>query len=57
MAQLWGGRFKGKTDQLAWDFNASISFKSFSKAARAVLLLEYKALTSLMEKTGYRSNS
>ena len=26
MAQLWGGRFKGKTDQLAWDFNASISF-------------------------------
>lgn len=26
MAQLWGGRFQGKTDQLAWDFNASISF-------------------------------
>lgn len=26
MAQLWGGRFKGKTDQLAWNFNASISF-------------------------------
>ncbi len=28
MAQLWGGRFTGKTDQLAYDFNASISFDS-----------------------------
>ena len=26
MAQLWGGRFEGKTDQLAWNFNASITF-------------------------------
>ncbi|WP_026506708.1 argininosuccinate lyase [Butyrivibrio sp. MC2013] len=26
MAQLWGGRFTGNIDQLAWDFNASISF-------------------------------
>ncbi|MCR5670623.1 MAG: argininosuccinate lyase [Butyrivibrio sp.] len=26
MAQLWGGRFTGSIDQLAWDFNASISF-------------------------------
>ena len=26
MAQLWGGRFTGDIDRLAWDFNASISF-------------------------------
>ena len=28
MAQLWGGRFEGETDRLAWSFNASISFDS-----------------------------
>lgn len=26
MAQLWGGRFKGKTDDLVYQFNASIEF-------------------------------
>ncbi|MCR5675846.1 MAG: argininosuccinate lyase [Lachnospiraceae bacterium] len=26
MAQLWGGRFEGETDELAWAFNASIGF-------------------------------
>jgi len=26
MAQLWGGRFNGETDRLAYEFNASISF-------------------------------
>ena len=26
MAQLWGGRFTKDTDQLAYRFNASISF-------------------------------
>ena len=26
MAQLWGGRFKKETDQLVYNFNASISF-------------------------------
>ncbi|WP_026504226.1 argininosuccinate lyase [Butyrivibrio sp. NC3005] len=26
MAQLWGGRFEGEINQLAWDFNASITF-------------------------------
>lgn len=26
MAQLWGGRFTGETDQTAYDFNASIRF-------------------------------
>ncbi len=26
MAQLWGGRFRGKTDEMVYHFNASISF-------------------------------
>lgn len=26
MAQLWGGRFTRQTDQLVYDFNASIRF-------------------------------
>ena len=26
MAQLWGGRFTKETDQLVYQFNASISF-------------------------------
>lgn len=26
MAQLWGGRFTKKTDQMVYDFNASIGF-------------------------------
>jgi argininosuccinate lyase len=26
MAKLWGGRYSGVTDQLMWDFNASIGF-------------------------------
>ena len=26
MAQLWGGRFTGSINELAWTFNASISF-------------------------------
>ena len=26
MAQLWGGRFTKETDQLVYNFNASISF-------------------------------
>ena len=26
MAQLWGGRFTKQTDQLVFDFNASITF-------------------------------
>ena len=27
MAQLWGGRFTKETDQLVYNFNASISFE------------------------------
>lgn len=26
MAQLWGGRFTKQTDQMVYDFNASIRF-------------------------------
>ena len=26
MAQLWGGRFTGETDQMVYEFNASITF-------------------------------
>ena len=26
MAQLWGGRFTKETDQMVYDFNASIKF-------------------------------
>ena len=26
MVQLWGGRFTGETDRLAYEFNASIDF-------------------------------
>ena len=28
MAQLWGGRFTKETDQLVYNFNASISFQA-----------------------------
>ena len=28
MAQLWGGRFTKETDQMVYDFNASILFKN-----------------------------
>ena len=32
MAQLWGGRFQKKTDDLVYEFNASITFdKTFFK--------------------------
>ena len=31
MAQLWGGRFTKETDQLVYNFNASISFDQRSE--------------------------
>ena len=36
MAQLWGGRFTKATDQMVYDFNASISFdkKLFAQDVR-----------------------
>ena len=38
MAQLWGGRFTKETDQLVYNFNASISFdRRFSGEALRML--------------------
>ena len=38
MAQLWGGRFTKETDQLVYNFNASISFdKKFYKGRLAAV--------------------
>ena len=39
MAQLWGGRFTKETDQLVYNFNASITFdrKFISRILKAVL--------------------
>ena len=39
MAQLWGGRFTKETDQLVYNFNASISFdqKFYNKTSAEVL--------------------
>ena len=36
MAQLWGGRFTKSTDQMVYDFNASIGFdqKLFAQDVR-----------------------
>ena len=57
MAQLWGGRFTKETDQLVYNFNASISFdQKFYKqditgskahvkmlAAQGILIRSWKA--------------
>ncbi len=52
MAQLWGGRFTGKTDELVYEFNASVSFdkRFFSQdiegsIAHAVMLEKQGILT------------
>lgn len=52
MAQLWGGRFTKETDQLVYDFNASISFdKRFleqdiqGSIAHVTMLAKQKVLT------------
>ena len=52
MAQLWGGRFTKDTDQLVYNFNASISFdqKFFHQdiegsIAHTVMLAKQKILT------------
>lgn len=39
MAQLWGGRFTKETDQLVYNFNASITFDkdSISRTSEEVL--------------------
>ena len=42
MAQLWGGRFTKETDQLVYNFNASISFdqKFYKQDIRGSILLQ-----------------
>ncbi len=54
MAQLWGGRFTKETDQLVYNFNASISFdKKFFKqdiegsVAHVVMLAKQGILTNI----------
>lgn len=53
MAQLWGGRFTRETDQLVYNFNASISFdKKFfqqdieGSIAHVVMLAKQGILTN-----------
>lgn len=56
MAQLWGGRFTKETDQLVYNFNASISFdKKFYKqdiegSIAHVVMLEKQGILTLEEK-------
>ena len=49
MAQLWGGRFTKETDQLVYNFNASISFdqKFFHQDVRGS-----KAHVTMLAKQG-----
>lgn len=59
MAQLWGGRFTKETDQLVYNFNASISFdqKFYEQDIRGsrahVKMLAKQGI--LTEKSGIRS--
>lgn len=62
MAQLWGGRFTKETDQLVYNFNASITFdKRFYKqdikgslahvamlAKQGILTEDFRSLFSLL---------
>ena len=56
MAQLWGGRFTKETDQLVYNFNASISFdkKLFEEDIEGsiahVVMLEKQGILSEEEK-------
>lgn len=56
MAQLWGGRFTKETDQLVYDFNASISFdkKLFEQDIEGsiahVVMLEKQGILTEAEK-------
>lgn len=56
MAQLWGGRFTKKTDQLVYDFNASISFdkRFYEQDIRGsiahVTMLEKQGILTAKEK-------
>ena len=56
MAQLWGGRFTKETDQLVYNFNASISFdkKFYEQDIRGsiahVTMLEAQGILTEEEK-------
>ena len=56
MAQLWGGRFTKETDQLVYNFNASISFdqKFFKEDIEGsiahVVMLEKQGILTAEEK-------
>ena len=69
MAQLWGGRFTKETDQLVYDFNASISFdkrlfkQDIEGSIAHVVMLEKQGILTCEEKdaivkglTGIRSD-
>ena len=49
MAQLWGGRFTGSINDLAWNFNASITF---DKRFLEVDVLGSKAHSAMLAKQG-----
>lgn len=56
MAQLWGGRFTKKTDELVYAFNASISFdkrfyeQDITGSIAHVVMLEKQGILTLEEK-------
>ena len=49
MAQLWGGRFTGSINELAWSFNASITF---DKRFLEVDVMGSKAHATMLAKQG-----
>ena len=56
MAQLWGGRFTKETDQLVYDFNASITFdkrfyaQDFRGSIAHVMMLARQGILTDAEK-------
>ena len=56
MAQLWGGRFKKETDQLVYDFNASIDFdkklflRDIEGSVAHSVMLEKQGIITVEEK-------
>ena len=56
MAQLWGGRFTKETDQLVYNFNASISFdQKFYKQDIRGSILAKKRFTILYQLVWVRT--
>ena len=56
MAQLWGGRFTKQTDQMVYDFNASIRFdkrllqQDIEGSIAHVVMLEKQGILTCEEK-------